>query len=261
MFEVFHAFHKHRQLLIATTLQALRGRFLANVLGIAWLVLYPIIFLSMYSLVFIFILGLRMPGLGSFDYVLIIFSGLVPFLAFSEAFSLGTSSILASRGLLRNTLFPIEMVVAKDVIVGHATMGVGLLLLWAAVLFNGHFYWTHFAIPLIFFFQIIMTLGLVWITSSLNIFFRDIHQALPIIILFIMLVSPIAYTEEMVPAGMTFIIKLNPLAWLMHLYRSCMLDGVLPLFDLTLFGLFSMVVLLVGYRFINRLKPIFADYV
>jgi lipopolysaccharide transport system permease protein len=261
MLEVFQTFHKHKQLLIATTLQALRGRFLANVLCVAWLVLYPIIFLSMYSLVFIYILGVRMPSISSSDYVIIIFSGLVPFLAFSEAFSLGTSSILASRGLLRNTLFPIEMVVARDVIVGHATMGVGLLLLWAAVLLNGNFYWTHFAIPFIFLFQIIMTLGIVWITSSLTIFFRDIQQAVPIIILFLMLVSPIAYTEEMVPAGMTFIIKLNPLAWLMHLYRSCMLDGVLPLIDLTLFGLFSMLVFLLGYRFIHRLKPIFADYV
>ncbi len=261
MLDVFHTFHKHRSLLIATTLQALRGRFSANVLGVAWLLLYPIIFLSMYSLVFIFILGVRMPGLDSLDYVLVIFSGLVPFLAFSEAFGVGTSSILASRGLLRNTLFPIEMVVARDVIVGHATMGVGVLLLWAAVLLNGHIYWTHLAIPIIFIFQIIMTLGLVWITSSLTIFFRDIQQAIPIIILFLMLVSPIAYTDEMVPAGMKFIVKLNPLAWLMHLYRSCFLDGVLPLIDLTLFGIFSMVMLLLGYRFIHRLKPIFADYV
>lgn len=261
MFEVFHTFHKHQKLLMATTLQALRGRFSANVLGVAWLVLYPIIFLSMYSLVFIFILGVRMPGLSAYDYVLVIFSGLVPFLAFSEAFGLGTSSILASRGLLRNTLFPIEMVVARDVLVGHATMGVGLILLWAAVLLSGHWYWTHLAIPLIFLFQIIMTLGLVWITSSLTIFFRDIQQAIPIIILFLMLVSPIAYTEDMVPVGMAFITKLNPLAWLMHLYRSCLLDGVLPLVDLTLFGIFSMAVLLLGYRFIHRLKPIFTDYV
>ncbi len=261
MFDLLYNLNKNKYLLVATTLQNLNNRFTSSVLGVAWLVLYPLIFLSMYSLIFIFILGVRVPELGTAHYVLVIFSGLVPFLAFSEAFSVGTSSIIANRGLLRNTLFPIEMVVARDVLVGHATMGLGLLLVWAAALYSNHVYWTQLAIPLIFLFQIMMTLGLVWITSSLNIFFRDIQQAIPIVILFLMLVSPIGYTEEMVPQGMKAIIKLNPLAWLMHLYRQCFLTGVLPLMELLYFGLFSTVCCLIGYRFISHLKPIFADYV
>jgi lipopolysaccharide transport system permease protein len=261
MRDLLQNLHKHKHLLMATTIQTLKSRFTSSVFGTAWLILYPLIFLSMYSLIFIFILGVRMPALGTAHYVLIIFSGLVPFLAFSEAFSTGTSSIIANRGLLRNTLFPIEMVVARDVLVGHAMMGLGLLLVWAAVLYSGHLYWTQLIIPLIFIFQILMTLGLVWITSTLTIFFRDIQQAIPIIILFLMLVSPIGYTDDMVPQGMKALIKLNPLACLMHLYRQCFLTGVLPVMELIGFGLFSMACCLLGYRFISRLKPIFADYV
>lgn len=261
MFDLLYTLNKHKRLLTATTINGLGSRFTSSVFGAAWLVLYPLIFLSMYSLIFIFILGVRMPDLSTTHYVLIIFSGLVPFLAFSEAFSVGTLSIIANRGLLRNTLFPIEMVVARDVLIGHATMGLGLILVWVAVLYNGHIYWTQLVIPLIFLFQIIMTLGFVWITSSLTVFFRDIQQAVPIIILFLMLVSPIGYTDEMVPQAMRAIIKLNPLAWLMHLYRQSFLTGVLSIMELVFFGLFSIACCLLGYHLISRLKPIFADYV
>jgi len=253
--------YRHRALLIATTQQALRGRFVGNVLGTVWLVLYPLLFLGMYSIVYVYVLGVRIPGLGTSAYVLVIFCGLVPFLAFSEAFGIGTPSIVANRSLLRNTLFPIELVVARDVIVGHVTMGLGMVLVWIAALYHGHLYWTHLVVPLVYLLQIVMAIGIVWVTSTLTIFFRDLQQATPIIILFLMLVSPIAYTDAMVPERMRALLNFNPLAWLMHLYRACLLEGTVPLDNLAIFTAFSLGMFMLGYRLISRLKPLFADYV
>lgn len=252
---------RQRQLLIATTLQAMRAKFTGNVFGAAWLVLYPLVFLTLYSLVFIFILGVRVPGLGTFDYVLVIFSGLVPFLAFSEAFGVGTPSIVANRGLLKNTLFPIELVVARDVVVGHASMAFGMVLVWVVVALKGHLYWSQLAVPFIYLFQIVMTIGLVWMTSTIVVFFRDLQQATPIIILFLMLVSPIGYTDSMVPDDLRPLLLFNPLAWLMGLYRACLIAGSVPIGELLIFGVFSLVMLALGHLLISRLKPLFNDYV
>jgi len=253
--------YQHRRLLQATVLQGLKARTSGNVLGAVWLVLYPLLFLLMYAVVFAHILQVRLPGLGTADYVLTIFCGLVPFLAFSEAFGIGTPSLVANRGLLRNTLFPVELVVAKDVLVGHASMGLGMLMVWGACIYGDHFYLSHFAFPLIFLLQIVMALGLVWITATLTIFFRDLQQATPIIILFMMLVSPIAYTDDMVPAGLKPMLDFNPLARLMSLYRSALLDGNFPVADLLIFAGMAFIVFFVGFAFITRLKPLFADYV
>lgn len=261
MFDAFSLLARNRALLIATTFQAIRARFVGNVFGAVWLLLYPILFLAMYSTIYVYVLGVRIQGLETADYVLTIFCGLVPFLAFSEAFGVGTSSIVANRGLLRNTLFPIELVVARDVIVGHATMGLGMLLVWCGVLYQGHLHWTHLAVLLIYVVQILMVLGIVWITASLTVFFRDLQQASPILILFLMLVSPIGYTDAMVPVALRPILLFNPLSWLMNLYRSCLLGGVLPLFDMTIVTVFSILIFMLGYRLISRLKPIFSDYV
>jgi lipopolysaccharide transport system permease protein len=253
--------YQHRRLLQATVRQGLKARTSGNVLGAVWLVLYPLLFLAMYAAVFAHILQVRVPGLGTADYVLIIFCGLVPFLAFSEAFGIGTPSLVANRGLLRNTLFPVELVVAKDVLVGHASMGLGMLMVWGACLISGHIHLSHLAFPLIFLLQIVMALGLVWITATLTIFFRDLQQATPIIVLFMMLISPIAYTEDMVPAGLKPMLDFNPLARLMSLYRAVLIVGQFPAADFFIFAGIAFIVFFVGFGFITRLKPLFADYV
>ncbi|QLC73629.1 ABC transporter permease [Pseudomonas sp. LPB0260] len=252
---------KHRHILYATVVHGLRKRTSGNVLGALWMLLYPLLFLSMYGLVFVQILQVRIPGLDTIGYILVVFSGLVPFLAFSEAFGTGTISIVANRDLLMNTLFPIELVVAREVLIGHATMGMGMLLLWGAVLHFHGAQWTHLLVPLIYLLQIIMVIGLVWITATLTVFFRDLQQAIPILVLFLMMVSPIGYTADMVPEGLKALLLFNPLAWLMELYRACLVRGEAPLEQLGLFALFACVLFTVGGALILRLKPLFADHV
>ncbi len=255
------ALFKHRHILYSTVVQGLKKRNSGNVLGIAWLVLYPLLFLGMYGLVFVQILQVRIPGLGTMDYILVVFSGLVPFLAFAEAFGVGTASIVANRDLLMNTLFPIELVVAREVFIGHATMGVGMLLLWGAVLYFHGWHWTHLLVPVIYCLQIMMVLGLVWITATLTVFFRDLQQAIPIIVLFLMMVSPIGYTADMVPDGLQALLIFNPLAWLMELYRACLMRNEVPLEQLGFFALFACVLFTLGGALVGRLKPLFADHV
>lgn len=259
--QAFRSLFRHRQLLLSTVRQGLAGRTSGNILGAVWLLLYPLLFLAMYSLVFVQILQVRMPGLGTPEYIVIVFAGLVPFLAFAEAFSVGTTSVVSNRTLLMNTLFPIELVVARDVLIGHSTMGMGMLLVWGAVLYVHGPQWTHLLVPVIYGLQIMMVLGLVWITATLTVFFRDLQQALPILVLFLMLVSPIAYTASMVPEGMTAMVRFNPLAWLMELYRSCLIDGVIALQPLVVFAAFALLLFLAGHTLMCRLKPLFADYV
>lgn len=250
-----------RRLLFETVLLALKARFVGNALGAAWVILYPGIFLALYATVMIQILGVRTPGLSTSNYVLVIFSGLVPFLAFSESLGVGTAAIVANRSLLRNTLFPIELVVMRDVLVGHVTMGIGMLLVCVAAWYNGHLHGTQLLLPLVYGLQIVMALGLVWLTATLNVFFRDLQQTIPIIVLMLMMVSPIAYTPEMVPAGLKFLTVVNPLAWLMDVYRGCLIFGEVPWDKLFLLMVFSAAIFSLGLRVITRLKPVFVDYV
>ena len=87
-----------------TTWNEIKSRYAGSVLGLAWLVLYPLLFLGVYS-VFIYILvGVRQGAQGfeaASEQVLLIFCGLIPFFGFAEALSGGVASVTSNANLLQ----------------------------------------------------------------------------------------------------------------------------------------------------------------
>jgi lipopolysaccharide transport system permease protein len=252
---------RYRRVLTAAVQQGLHDRTVGSTLGAVWLAVYPLIFLAMYALVFVEVLRVRVPNLGTPEYVLTIFCGLVPFLAFAEGFGAATTSIVSNGSLVRNTLFPIELIPFREVVVGHISMGIGMAMVWIAALTQVGPHWSQLSLPLIFTLQIMMTAGFGWIAATLNVFFRDIGKLVPILILFLMLVSPIGYTAEMVPAGLQPWLGLNPLAALIEAYRSVLLVGAMPLAEVGRIATLAIVMMVAGYYLLVRLKSMFSDYV
>ena len=252
----------HRRMLCATTLSDIRARHRGAVLGLVWLVVYPALFLSMYATVLVVILKVRVGILTTPEYILLIFCGLVPFLGFAEALGSGVNAVVGHAGLVKNTLFPIELAPAKVTLASHVTQTVGLAVLTALVVVTGRAGWHLWLVPAVFVLQLGMTLGIVWWLSALNVFFRDLTQLISVIILFLMLASPIGYTEDMIPEGLRALARLNPLYYLIGAYRELMLFDRLPPFGVwgPLVGL-TLACFVSGHWVFSRLKPIFGDYV
>ncbi|MET4519983.1 ABC transporter permease [Bradyrhizobium sp. I1.7.5] len=251
----------NRWMVFATLMHDLRQRHGATVFGMAWTVLFPIIFLGLYSLVFNLILQVRIPGKSSFDYTLIIFSGLIPFLGFSEALSSGVGSLIDNRSLLKGTIFPVELIAVKSVLVSSVTMLVGLVLLLAILAANGEIRITQIALPIVLLIQFFFTVGIIWTLSILNIFFRDIANLVSPLLLFLMLVSPIGYTDDMIPPEMMPVMVVNPLYYMISIYRDLIHFGRIPGERLAAFGGASVALFILSYHFFQRLKPIAADHV
>lgn len=252
---------RHSHVLWATAITDIRSRFVGTVFGAAWIVLYPLLFLGLYAVVYTMIYRIRVAEFGTLDYVLLIFCGLVPFLGFSEALGSGVGSVLGNKGLIKNTLFPIDLIPVKTVLASSVTMLVGLIMLLIVLWSRGIVHSTQLAIPLIFLLQIIFTVGLIWILSAVNVFVPDLSQMVGVLILFLMLVSPIAYTQEMIPKELVPFMYPNPLYYLIMLYRDAVFLGVIRLDLLGIFAVISFSTLFLGGFIFSRLKPLFADYV
>lgn len=254
-------FYRHREILFAMVVQSIRDRIAGSVFGILFLVIYPLIFLGVYSTVFIHILQVRVPGMSAGAYTIVIFCGLVPFLAFAEAFSLGTSSVVSNANLVRNILFPYQLLPAKDVIASYASMLSGFAMLVAASIWEAGFSPFQLLLPIVLIFQILFTIGLVWITSVINVFLRDFQKIMPIITLFLLMVSPIAYTKEMLSPELAVVLSFNPVSFFIYAYRDILLNGLVPWTELGLIGLSTMVSLGLGYFITRRLRPLVFDFV
>lgn len=252
---------KYRRTLFATAWSDIRGKYRGTFLGMGWSILYPIVFLILYAVVYLFIFKIRLPNYTPFEYILLIFSGLIPFLGFSESLSTGVGSVLANRGLIRNTMFPIELVPVKAVLASSVTMIVGLSILLPILWLRGTILPSQALIPLLLVLQLVFTIGLIWLLSALNVFFQDIGQMTGVMILFLMLVSPIAYTQDMIPAALMPLMYPNPLFYMIMLYRDTIILGEVPLDLLGIFTLISLTTFFSGYYVFNRLKSLFADYV
>jgi lipopolysaccharide transport system permease protein len=120
---------------------------------------------------------------------------------------------------------------------------------------------TQLAIPLILVLQIVFTVGLIWMLSAINVFIPDLSQMIAVLILFLMLVSPIAYTQEMIPKELIPFMYPNPLYYLIMLYRDAAFIGVIKPGLLAIFTVISFSTFFLGGFVFSRLKPLFADYV
>lgn len=261
MFEPIQVLIKHRHTLLATTANEVRARYVGSLLGMSWAVLYPFMFLALYAVVYTVILRVRLEQHTSLEYVLLIFSGLIPFIGFSEALTASTTAVVANKGLLKNTMFPIELLPVKAVLASSVSMSVGLCGLLVALWLQGRASPVQVLIVPIVLLQWLFSIGLAWLLSALTVFFRDISQMMSVIVLFLMLISPIGYTRDMIPAGMLPLVYPNPLFYLIEVYRQTLFFNTIPWSFLGVLAAMSIFTFLFGYALFRRLKPVFSEYV
>lgn len=258
----FEALWQQRMLLLQTTYNDIRARYAGSVLGLAWLVIYPLLFLGAYAFVYLFIFKVRLELFDVNEYVVLVFCGLIPFLGFAEALGTGVSSVTSNANLIKNTLFSIEMVPVKAVLTSQCTQVVGTGMLLIAVALLGRLTVWVLILPVLWLLQLAFTIGVIWILSSLNVYLRDLQNVVSIMTLILMMISPIAYTVDMVPQNLRPLLAFNPLYYMIAAYQDCLMLGRFPRQDiLGILLCISLGSFCVGYSFFSRMKQVFADNV
>jgi lipopolysaccharide transport system permease protein len=258
----FSLIYRYRNILYQTTRSDIRMRFAGSVLGPLWLFLYPLLFLSAYAIIYLFIFHVKIPVFTGYEYVAFIFCGLIPFIGFADTLGLGVTCVVSNTNLIKNTLFPIELVPVKAVLVSQCTQTVGMAMLFIALAWMGRL---TIYFPLIFFIwalQIIFSIGVIWLLSSINIFVRDLNNLIAVLILILMMISPIAYTVDMIPPSLLPLIGLNPLYYLIVSYQDILMLGQWP--PSNIFGIFLILTITIfysGYWIFMKLKGVFVDNV
>ena len=258
----FQQFWKHREMLFQVVSRDLRARYAGSLLGVFWMLLYPLLFLAGSASVYMLVFKVRFAQGTSADYVLFIFCGLVPYLNFAECLGTGIPSVSGNASLVKNTLFPIELIPVKSVLAAQGALLVGMAVLVAGAAGLGRLSASLLLVPLLCVLQLGFTLGVIWILSSLNVFLRDLQNITNLLVLLLMMVSPIAYTPEMVPEKLMFFFKLNPLYYIIASFQDAIMFQRFPRGNVFwVFAAMSSTVFYLGYWFILRLKRVFADHV
>lgn len=252
----------YRYRLVEAVMHDVRQRYTGSAFGSLWAVLFPLLQLGIYAGLYTFIFKVRPAGLTEMGYVLLVFSGLVPLMAFSEALNASTSSLSANKNLLLNTVFPAELIPLRAAISAQVTSIIGLTFTLFIGFALGRTSWQAILlVPVFWVFLLMFVTGIGWMFSLFSLVARDIQYGLGIFTMLLFVLSPFAYTPEMVPPALKPIIYLNPLSYFVLTFQKLICYGTWPEPTAALgaailaFGSF-----LVGFTVFQRAKYVFFDY-
>lgn len=252
---------RHRLILRRTVIADIRSLYAGSVLGGTWLVLGPLLMLAVYSVTYAVIFRFRPVEMTVAQYILYVFSGLVPFLAFSSGLSAGTTSLIANRGLLLNTVFPAELIPLRSVLAACVGLPVGVGILFVADLLLGTPSFSWLLVPGVIVLELMFLTGVCWILSLAALLLHDIQQIIYYVVMMLMVLAPIAYTPSMVPAQLKVLIYLNPAAYFVISTQSLIMLGALPPWKIVAAMIvLSVGVFVVGYHLCRSAKSAFYDF-
>ena len=220
---------RYRSILLRTTAVEIRSLYADSALGLAWVLIGPLLLLSLYSVVYIMIFRIQPPGLSGGEYALYVFSGLVPTISFSSALSKGAGALADNRQVLLNTVFPAELLPLRAVLVQSVPMPVALAMVAVAVaVVKGGLGPAALLVPVVIVLQVMFVTGIVWVLSLLTLALRDIQQLLQYVMLILLIITPIAYTPDMIPAQLKLLMYANPLYYYVAAFQQMLVFGALP---------------------------------
>ena len=78
------------------------------------------------------------------------------------------------------------------------------------------------------FYLIVFSLGVGLILAALTVKFRDVMHLYSVFLTGLMYLTPIIYPMSMLPNWVRFIVNLNPLTWMVEMFRDVMIYNTIP---------------------------------
>lgn len=241
----------------------LRNRFAGSFSGGLWALFQPLLQLAVYSFVFVHIFKARIPGADAPGYVPFLVTAMWPWTAFSEALLRSTTSIQDNAALIGKVALPREVLVFASVATSFAIHLTGFLAIVLILSVVGNDIHLAGLVPalLLYLPLFALALGLALICASIQVFVRDLVQAIGQLLPLLMFTAPVFYDRTLLPERVQGLMDLNPFTFYAESFRVALLAH--GTFDLTQFAVALGVAgaaLLAGHWMFRRLDPHFEDF-
>ena len=255
--------YQNRKLVLSLAKNDFKTKYAGSYLGIVWAFIQPIVTILVYW--FVFSVGLKAATVSDYPFVLYLVSGIVPWFFFQDALNGGTNALIEYNYLVKKVVFKISILPIVKIISAlfvHVFFVVFALILCACYGYTPSLYTLQIIYYSICTF--LLVLGLVYATSAIVIFFRDLTQIISIFLQVGVWLTPIMWDINMLSSHPWLIklFKLNPMYYVVTGYRDSML-GHVGIWNHASWTIYFWVVTILlfglGSVIFKRLKPHFAD--
>ena len=111
-------------------------------------------------------------------------------------------------------------------------------------------------------YMVLLVTGIAYLVSALFVFFRDLGQIISVLLQLQFWMSPFVWDFKILPENVQFVLKLNPIYYVVSGYRDTFVYKVgfwenIP--GMVYYWGITLIIFGVGIKVFNKLKPHFAD--
>lgn len=215
----------YRDLLVGLVEAQIKVRFHRSFVGLGWFILNPLLFMLLYAFVFGAVFSQERA-----DYKLFLLAGLFPWQAMTAGVAASLRSLIMGVDLMKKASFPSEILPISTALASIVNLAVVMTVYVVYLAVRGfpvlsQIHWVVAAMIV----QTILLVGLALILGSLNLFFRDVEQAVGFLIWIWFFLTPILFPLSRVyGANAELILFVNPMAPIVSTYQKALLIGEAP---------------------------------
>ncbi|WP_273477189.1 ABC transporter permease [Faecalicoccus acidiformans] len=258
--QVWKDIYNYRELLKTNIKKDIRGKYKGSFLGILWSFLNPLLQVVVYWIVFPFLMGRA----GTVDnYLCYLVTGIIPWTFFTTVINQGTTSMIVNAGIIKKVYFPREIPLISQALSGLVNFFISCIIVVFFCVGTGAGISYHLILlPLIALIQMILSLGISFILSAIEVYVQDTEYIVNFILNMGFYATPILYNLDLLKgSGILYtLVSWNPVTLLVNAYRDIFMNHVWPnTMQLIIVIIISLVVLVIGYKVFKKLEKGFAE--
>lgn len=251
----------YRQLFVFLAWKEFLIRYKQTVMGISWSVLRPLLTMFVFSFIFGNIAKLPSKGV---PYHILVFSGLLPWQLFSEAFSISSLSLVGNSNLVSKVYFPRVIIPASSVVVSMIDFIISFIVLAVIMVYYRFLPSINILLlPIFILLTIYTAYGIGIFFSALNVRYRDVKYIVPFIVQFGLYISPVGFSARIIPDRWLLLYECNPMVGIINGFRWAIIGGEysINVRSLALSFFISSVILIIAVKYFRMTEKTFADLI
>jgi lipopolysaccharide transport system permease protein len=252
--------YRYRELLYFLVWRDVLVRYKQAAIGVAWVVLQPLLTMVVFTVIFGQFAKLPSDGL---PYPIFSFTALLPWNYFAQAISRSGISLVSNANLISKIYFPRLIVPISGALGPLVDFAISFVILLGMMVWYGIApTWGVLALPFFTLLAVVTAVAVSLYLSALNVKYRDVGHAIPFLVQFWMYASPVVYSVNIIPQKWRLLYSLNPMVGVIEGFRWALLGKERPDFAVMAVGVVvASVLLLGGLIYFKRTERFFADII
>jgi lipopolysaccharide transport system permease protein len=250
----------YRELLYFFVWRDLKVRYKQTAIGVAWVVIQPLLAMVVFTLFFGRLAKMPSEGL---PYPVFYYTALLPWLYFAASLTNATNTVVDHEKVIAKVYFPRLFLPLSAVLSGLVDFAVGFVLLIGMMLYYRLPPTTAMLLLPFFLLLAVATAAAVglWL-SAMNAVYRDVRYVIPFLVQFWLFASPVAYPSTLVPVQWRWLYGLNPMTGVVEGFRWALTGHGPAPGTMVLVSAGTVLLLFVGgVIYFNKMESIIADTV